>query len=64
MPTSVRTVCGFQKLGFDSSRMTLVSSCENPPCSSCFLRAAGVGDADVRGHDDVRRARVDVLGSL
>ncbi len=36
VPTEVFTVSALI-LGFDTSRMTLVSSCENPPCSSCFL---------------------------
>src|SRR5215469_8450489 len=35
VPTDALTVPGL-KLGLDSSRMTLVSSCAKPPCSACL----------------------------
>ena len=34
--TGLVTVC-VAKLGLESSMMTLVSSCEKPPCSASFL---------------------------
>jgi hypothetical protein len=42
-----------ENLGLESSVITLVSSCEKPPCSASFAWLPE-SDADIRRDDDVR----------
>jgi hypothetical protein len=59
--TSANTVLTL-KDGWETSNMTLVSSCANPPCSDCFFAATRVDHPGVRLNDDVRRARIAIRG--